>query len=90
VHESDDQIELGEAIPLTPKAAETVTFEAFGHKWVDYPAGLAEDLIDLEREGAMYSHFADKGSERPDGTATFSYYRVPLLPDETFQYVEAC
>jgi hypothetical protein len=69
--------------------AQTVTFEAFGHTWVNYPAGLAEDLVTLEREGAVYSHFADRGSEQPDGTATFSYYRVPLLPAEVFQFVEA-
>lgn len=69
--------------------AQTVTFEAFGHAWIDYPAGLAEDLATLEREGAVYNHFVDPGSEQPDGTATFSYYRVPLFPAETFQYVEA-
>src|SRR5262245_33017150 len=60
--------------------AQTVTIEAFGHTWLNYPAGLAEDLVTLEREGAVYSHFADPGSEQPDGTATFSYYRIPLLP----------
>lgn len=69
--------------------AQTVTFEAFGHAWINYPAGLAEDLVTLEREGAVYSHFADPGSEQQDGTATFSYYRVPLFPAETFQFVEA-
>lgn len=69
--------------------AQTVTFEAFGHIWVDYPAGLAENLVTLEQEGAIYSHFVDPGSEQPDGTATFSYYRIPLLPAETFQFVEA-
>lgn len=51
----------------------------------DYPAGLTEDLVTLEREGAM---FADQGGEKADGTATFSYYRIKLPPDETFQYVE--
>jgi hypothetical protein len=68
---------------------DAVSFSAFGHQWTDYPAGLAEDLITLEREGAVYSHFADPGSEQPDGTATFSYYRIPLLPSETYQFVEA-
>lgn len=87
--EAEPHYELGEAIPLDPEAPQSVTFSAFGHQWIDYPAGLAEDLITLEREGAIYSHFADPGSEKPDGTATFSYYRIPLLPDETFQYVEA-
>lgn len=69
--------------------AQTVTFEAFGHVWLNYPAGLAEDLVTLEREGAIYSHFGDPGSDQPDGTATFSYYRIPLQPAETFQFVEA-
>ncbi len=87
--ETEPHYELGEAIPLDPSTPQSVTFSAFGHEWIDYPAGLAEDLITLEREGAIYSHFANPGSEKPDGTATFSYYRIPLLPDETFQYVEA-
>jgi len=81
--------EPGEAIQATPEAGEEITFTAFGHEWIDYPAGLAEDLITLEREGSIFSHFADPGSEQPDGTATFSYYRIPLRPDEIFQYVEA-
>jgi REase_DpnII-MboI len=89
VTDEGEEFELGEAIPLTPKAAEKVTFHAFGHEWIDYPAGLAEDLIDLEREGAVFSHFADPGSEKPDGTCTFSYYRISLKPDEIFQFVEA-
>ena len=59
-----------------------VEVTAFGHKfWV--LAGLAEDLITLEREGAMYSHFWD------DAIQTFRFYKVPFLPSEIFQYVEA-
>jgi REase_DpnII-MboI len=68
---------------------DVVTITAFGHRFVDHPAGLAENLITLEREGAIYSHFADPATIQPDGTADFRYYRVPLLPAEVFQYVEA-
>jgi hypothetical protein len=67
-----------------------VDITAFGHRFEQYPAGLAEDLITLEKEGAIYSHFADeeKGPDT-DGGWDFGYYRIPLLPPEIYQYVEA-
>jgi hypothetical protein len=68
---------------------EFVTISAFGHLFEDYPSGLAEDLITLEKEGAIYSHFALPGTERGDGSAEFGYYRIPFLPKEIFEYVEA-
>jgi REase_DpnII-MboI len=54
----------------------------FGHRIVDLP-GNVEDLITLEKEGAIYSHFWDEGSR------SFRYYRIPFLPAEIYQYVEA-
>jgi hypothetical protein len=54
----------------------------FGHRFVDLP-GLIEDLITLEKEGAIYSHFWDEDAQ------TFRYYRIPFLPPEIYQYVEA-
>jgi len=68
---------------------EFVTFSAFGHLFENYPSGLAENLITLEREGAIYSHFLVPGSEKEDGSADFAYYRIPFLPNEIYQYVEA-
>jgi REase_DpnII-MboI len=63
---------------------------AFGHQFHNFPAGLAQDLITLEREGAIYSHFADeaKGPDEND-LWEFRYYRIQLTPPEVFQYVEA-
>jgi len=54
----------------------------FGHRIVDLPGNI-EDLITLEKEGAIYSHFWDEGSK------TFRYYRIPFLPGEIYQYVKA-
>ena len=54
----------------------------FGHRFVALP-GLIEDLITLEKEGAVYSHFWDETAR------TFRYYRIPFLPREIYQYVEA-
>lgn len=65
----NDDVELAEAT-------------AFGHRFVDLPGNI-EDLITLEKEGAVYSHFWD------DAIGTFRYYRVPFLPAEIYQYVEA-
>lgn len=59
-----------------------IEIEVFGHSFLVL-RGLAEDLITLEKEGAIYSHFWDEGSD------TFKYYRVRFLPKEVFQYVEA-
>lgn len=59
-----------------------VEIEVFGHRFKTLP-GLAEDLITLEKEGAIYSHFWDESSQ------TFKYYRIRLLPKEIFEYTEA-
>ena len=63
---------------------------AFGHHFENIPSGLAEELITLEREGAIYAHFADtaKGANE-DGGWEFRYYRIGLNPAEIFGYVEA-
>lgn len=61
---------------------EYIEVEVFGHKFRDLP-GIVEDLITLEREGAIYSHFWDENSE------IFRYYHVKFLPLEIFQYVES-
>ncbi len=67
-----------------------VDVTAFGHRFDGYPSGLAEDLLSLEREGAVYSHFADtaKGPDE-DGLWEFRYYRIELTPREIVEYVEA-
>src|SRR5262245_50572692 len=54
----------------------------FGHRFADLP-DLIEDLVTLEKEGAIYSHFWDEEAQ------IFRYYRIPFLPAEIFQYVEA-
>lgn len=61
---------------------EFIIIEAFGHHFREL-RGNAEDLITLEKEGAIYSHFWDEASE------SFKYYRIRFLPHEIFQYVEA-
>jgi hypothetical protein len=61
---------------------ELIEATVFGHRFRDLP-GLIEDLITLEKEGATYSHFWDHQSK------TFRYYRIPFLPREIYQYVEA-
>jgi hypothetical protein len=68
-----------------------VTVTAFGHRFDDYPAGLAEELISLEQEGAIYKHFGVEPvrPDDPGGGWTFRYYRVALTPPEIFGYVEA-
>ncbi len=71
------------------EASDLVSISAFGHRFEDCPSELAEDLIMLEREGAVYSHFADMHTVQPDGTAQFRYYRIPLTPREIFEFVEA-
>ena len=65
------------------KPLETVDIDAFGHRFKDLPPGIAEELITLEKEGALYAHYWD------DGSSTFKYYRVPLLPAEIVEFVEA-
>src|SRR3954470_3912004 len=61
---------------------ELVEAKVFGHRFIDL-AGNIEDLITLEKEGVIYSHFWD------DDLETFRYYRIPFLPIEIYQYVEA-
>ncbi|MCG8096872.1 MAG: hypothetical protein JAZ17_25155 [Candidatus Thiodiazotropha endolucinida] len=61
---------------------EYLEITAFGHKF-HVLSGLAEDLITLEREGAIYSHFWNEETE------IFKYNRIKFLPSEIFQYVEA-
>jgi hypothetical protein len=67
-----------------------VDIHAFGHRFENIPSPLAEELITLEREGAIYSHFADtaKGTDE-NGSSEFRYYRIPFKPAEIFGYVEA-
>lgn len=67
-----------------------VDLSAFGYPFKQYPSGLAEDLVSLEREGAIYSNFVNtaKGPDE-DGRWEFNYYRIKLQPTEIFQYVEA-
>lgn len=64
---------------IEPEYAEA---EVFGHRFRDL-SGLIADLITLEREGAVYSHFWN------DASQSFLYYRISLLPSEIYQYVEA-
>lgn len=61
---------------------EYIEITAFGHKF-KVLSGLAEDLITLEREGAVYSHFWNEEAQ------IFKYNRIKFLPTEIFQYVEA-
>jgi hypothetical protein len=69
---------------------ELVSFHAFGHFFRNFPSALAEDLVTLENEGAIYSHFANvgKGPDK-DGHYDFGYYRIKFQPAEIYQYVEA-
>ena len=65
--------------------SEFVEITAFGHKFVVHPAH-AEDLITLEREGAIYSHFYDQSLDTLRDTPRF--YKIRLLPSEIYQFVE--
>lgn len=64
------------------KAPEITEATVFGHRFALLPS-LIEDLITLEKEGAIYAHFWDEAAK------TFRYYRIPFLPAEIYQYVEA-
>lgn len=66
----------------TESEVKYVEIEAFGHRF-RLLSGLAEELITLESEGAVYSHFWDEEAQ------TFRYNRIRLLPSEIFQLVEA-
>jgi hypothetical protein len=62
---------------------ELQTITAFGHRFRSLMPGDAEDLVTLEKEGAIYTHWWN------DGVGSFLYYRVPFLPAEIVEYVEA-
>lgn len=64
------------------KEPTVMRIEAFGHQF-HLLRGLGENLITLEKEGAIYSHFWDETAQ------AFRYYRIPFLPKEIFEYVEA-
>lgn len=61
---------------------ETVTFTAFGHRFSDLLPGHAENLVTLEREGAIYGRFWEEANQ------SFGHFRIPFLPGEIFEYVE--
>ncbi|MCE0764770.1 hypothetical protein LWC35_17915 [Pseudonocardia kujensis] len=61
---------------------------AFGHTFRNILTGLADDLISLEREGAIYSNFAIR-DEDGEFSGEFARYRIEFYPAEIFQYVEA-
>lgn len=62
---------------------ETVDIEVFGHKFKNLFPDNAEDLITLEKEGALYVDHYDKSTKK------FNHYRVAFLPKEIVEYVEA-
>jgi hypothetical protein len=78
-----------QAAPELAEVVDSVSLTAFGHHFVDLAPEFAENLITLEREGAIYSYFAIDGTEQPDGTAEFAYYRIPFELREIVLYVEA-
>jgi REase_DpnII-MboI len=63
-------------------AIQLVDVEAFGHKFENVVSGIANDLVTLEKEGAIYTHLFNHE------IGQYQYCRIPLLPAETFQYVE--
>lgn len=66
----------------TGEPPQYVDVEAFGRRFRQLLPGLAEDLVTLEKEGALYCHFWREKS------GAFRYYRVRLLPVEIVQYVD--
>lgn len=52
--------------------ADLVTITSFGYRFDNIPPGLAEDLITLEKEGAVYAHFADE-ELGPDDFGNWSF-----------------
>ena len=61
---------------------EYTTIRAFGHEFKDILPGNAENLITLEKEGALYFDSLD------EETGRFNHCRLKLLPQEIFRYVE--
>ena len=60
---------------------EYIDIEIFGHKFKELIPGNAEDLITLEKEGALYSKKINKEGEVKN-------YKVTLMPNEIVEYVE--
>lgn len=67
---------------------ETVSIEAFGHTFREIATELAEDLRSLEREGTVYSRFANRDKDG-NFAGTFTRNRIKLTPGEIVEYVEA-
>jgi len=65
-----------------------VSIEAFGKTFKNMMPGNAEDLRTLEKDGVIYSEFADH-DEDGEFLDTFTRYRIRLTPKEIFEYVEA-
>ena len=61
---------------------EYVDIEVFGYKFKEILPGNAEDLVTLEKEGAIYVHHYDEKSGK------FNYYRIKFLPKEIFEYAK--
>jgi len=62
---------------------EYIQFNAFGHQFSYLLPGHAEDLITLEKEGAIYDYLYN------EETGQGCYFRIRLLPSEIVQFVEA-
>ncbi len=75
--------EITKAKRIDGSEIEHVDIEVFGHKFKGLLPGNAEDLITLEKEGAVYANFYE------EKTGNFKYYRIKFLPKEIFEYVEA-
>ncbi len=75
--------EITKVTRIDGREIEHVDIEAFGHKFKALLPGNAENLITLEKEGAIYSNFYD------ETTDSFKYYKIEFLPSEIFEYVEA-
>ena len=62
----------------------TARVEAFGYQFQTLLSGIANDLVTLEKEGTIYAHFWN------DETSDFGYHRIPFLPSEIVEFVDAC
>jgi hypothetical protein len=58
-----------------------IEFEAFGYRFRHILSEHAEDLVTLEKDGALYASFWD------EELGAFQQYRVRLLPREIVQFV---
>jgi hypothetical protein len=89
VGEDADQVSASEANDedddvWTNNEPELVDVEAFGRRFRDLLPGLAEELVTLEKEGAIYARFWHEPTRR------FRDYRIRLRPAEIVQHVDAC